>query len=218
MYSFKKKYQDWTITDKTVENNKKLVKYFKKRLSLFSRIYKGIILDEESWYSVTDENLARLVVHRFCKTVDKKVTIFVGFCGVGGDTVHFCAAGYWVIACDVSYQKLKYLRINHKVYGQFGYDTLRADFFDLPVQKNVVAFLTPPWGGIEYRKHKRIGSEPDVEFLARVIRKATSIFTAFAIYLPRHIDVRYFEALKFERVLLKDQLYGYIGYYGEYFM
>ncbi|KAG0435488.1 Trimethylguanosine synthase [Dictyocoela muelleri] len=217
MYSFKKKYQNWTITDKSVENNKKLVKYFKKRLSLFSRLYKGVIFDDESWYSVTDENLARLIVYKFTKSIPKEMEIFVGFCGIGGDTIHFCAAGYYVIANDISYQKLKYLRINHKVYGVFNYKTLLFDFFELPVQKNRVGFLTPPWGGIDYRKKNRIGYESDINFFNRVITKAMLIFESFAIYLPRHIDITVFIDLKFEKIVKNDIHYGFIGYYGKYF-
>lgn len=65
------------------------MKYWYKRFSLFSKFDQGIQLDEESWFSVTPEAVAKHHASRF-----KKFNLVVdGFCGVGGNTIQFAAAG-----------------------------------------------------------------------------------------------------------------------------
>lgn len=56
-----------------------MLKYWRFRHSLFDKFNEGIMLDEESWFSVTPEALAyRLAVE--CKTN----VIMDGFCGTSG--------------------------------------------------------------------------------------------------------------------------------------
>lgn len=61
-----------------------MVKYWKYRTSLFSRFHEGILMDKESWFSVTPEAVAyRLAVE--CATD----TILDAFCGAGGNAIQF---------------------------------------------------------------------------------------------------------------------------------
>ena len=46
---------------KKIKNNKKLRKYYQQRYKLFHRFDSGILLDNESWFSVTPEKIAQFI-------------------------------------------------------------------------------------------------------------------------------------------------------------
>lgn len=63
---------------------RELLKYWRFRESLFSRYSEGILLDEESWFSVTPEAIAyRLAVKCACDVVMDAT------CGAGGNVIQF---------------------------------------------------------------------------------------------------------------------------------
>ncbi|VDP82267.1 unnamed protein product [Schistosoma mattheei] len=65
-------------------SNKVLPKYWKRRYDLFERFDEGVQLDEESWYSITPEAIAR---HQ-AKTCSCDLLVDA-FAGVGGNTIQF---------------------------------------------------------------------------------------------------------------------------------
>lgn len=74
-------------------------KYWRAREALFSRFHEGVMLDEESWYSVTPEAVAyRLAIE--CQTN----VILDAFCGAGGNAIQFamtCEHGTCVLFTPV---------------------------------------------------------------------------------------------------------------------
>lgn len=46
---------------------KDLQKFYKKRYYLFSKYDRGIKIDDEGWYSVTPENIAKHIANRVCE-------------------------------------------------------------------------------------------------------------------------------------------------------
>jgi trimethylguanosine synthase len=69
-----------------------IVKYWTQRYSLFSLFDSGIKMDEEGWFSVTPESIAKHHASR----VDAGVMIDC-FTGVGGNAIHFATKYVTVI-------------------------------------------------------------------------------------------------------------------------
>ncbi|KAL3243821.1 hypothetical protein MRX96_019640, partial [Rhipicephalus microplus] len=68
-----------------IKDNPELTKYWFQRYRLFSRFDEGIKMDEESWFSVTPENIAKHIANR-CKAD----VVIDGFCGAGGQQHPVC--------------------------------------------------------------------------------------------------------------------------------
>lgn len=109
----------------------------------------GILLDEESWYSVIPESISLYLAERF-QSVGVK-SVFEPFSGVGGIAVHFCQnfSPYWVN--DIDPNKITMLKNNVKVYGKNlgAMKILNKDFFQVQPQKFDMVLVCPPWGGID---------------------------------------------------------------------
>ncbi|KAK4051540.1 putative diacylglycerol O-acyltransferase tgs1 [Microbotryomycetes sp. JL201] len=140
---------------------KELAKYWFQRYRLFSLFDKGCELDLEGWYSVTPEKIAKQIAER-CRTN----VIVDAFCGVGGNAIQFAMTCEKVIAIDNSPVRLQCAKRNAEIYGVGDHiQFVLADFVDwtndyvvrksaglIPENDQVeVVFMSPPWGGIEYR-------------------------------------------------------------------
>ncbi|KAG8195939.1 hypothetical protein JTE90_001170 [Oedothorax gibbosus] len=137
-------------------------KYWSQRYRLFSRFDDGIKLDEESWFSVTPEKIARHIADRCCCDV-----IVDAFCGAGGNSIQFASQCCHVIAIDIDPKKIELAKHNAKVYEVDEYiDFIVGDYFDIaPRLKADVVFLSPPWGGPSYLEDKEYDLhkiEPDI--------------------------------------------------------
>lgn len=65
-----------------------LNKFHKHRYYLFSKFDRGVKIDDESWYSITPENVAKHVANRVASTFGEGSTNAMdGFCGVGGNLI-----------------------------------------------------------------------------------------------------------------------------------
>ncbi len=68
--------------------SKESSKMFTKRYFLFSKFDKGISIDEESWPSITPEEIAKHIARRAMNVFGEKEGIILdGLCGVGGNTI-----------------------------------------------------------------------------------------------------------------------------------
>lgn len=67
---------------------KELGKFFKHRYYLFSKFDRGVKIDEESWYSITPETVAKHVASRVVDIYGEgNANVMDGFCGVGGNVI-----------------------------------------------------------------------------------------------------------------------------------
>jgi trimethylguanosine synthase len=63
-------------------------KFWDKRYYLFSKFDKGIWIDEESWSSVTPEEISKHIARRVMNVFGEQQGVVIdGFCGVGGNTI-----------------------------------------------------------------------------------------------------------------------------------
>ncbi|XP_049874551.1 trimethylguanosine synthase [Pectinophora gossypiella] len=163
----------------------KMIKYWKKRHSLFHRFDEGIKLDRESWFSVTPENVARHIANKYIYDV-----VLDAFCGAGGNTIQFAMVSEKVIAIDIDPVKIEMARHNATVYGVADrIDFIVGDFFELaPRMKADMVFLSPPWGGPKYSENYKYDIETMLEPrpASELMRAARDINPNIALYLPRN--------------------------------
>ncbi len=78
------------------------------------------MIDDESWYSVTPEPMAKHIAKKIANSkeevnsedekiheeIQKKYCVLDAFCGVGGNLIQFAKKGYYTIGCDLDIQKI----------------------------------------------------------------------------------------------------------------
>ena len=143
---------------KQISISRKMRKYYKKRYQLFSRFDEGILLDNESWFSVTPEKTAKHIADQCFRRMGSRADLVVldAFCGSGGNTIQFAKYFESVIACDIDFVKLQSAQNNCQVYNVQGrVNFVMQDFFRLHEtlqshKKIDLIFISPPWGGVDY--------------------------------------------------------------------
>jgi trimethylguanosine synthase len=215
-----------------------LAKYHAQRHRLFHRFSEGILLDDESWYSVTPEKIAVHHAHRvaaaFARTAAPPSSscsssataselpdypiVVDAFSGAGGNAIQFAAVAH-VLAIDLSPTRAAMAAHNARVYGVSEYiDFIVGDAYTLLPSLASIApdfvFLSPPWGGPDY-----ISSQTyDVAPFVPLIKLAASLTPNYAILLPRNAseaDVeRHFGSCEFERNFLGNVLKTITVYFG----
>ncbi|KAJ7966611.1 Trimethylguanosine synthase [Quillaja saponaria] len=162
-------------------------KYWCQRYSLFSRFDDGIKMDEEGWFSVTSELIAR---HQALRC-DNGIIVDC-FTGVGGNAIQFAHKCKYVIAIDIDPKKIDYAMHNAAIYGVSDrIDFIMGDFFHLaPNLKAETVFLSPPWGGPDYAKvttydMKTMLKPHDGYFLFSAAKKIAS---KIVMFLPRNVN------------------------------
>ncbi|XP_013172549.1 PREDICTED: trimethylguanosine synthase [Papilio xuthus] len=167
-----------------LQGDRKMMKYWKKRHSLFHRFDEGIILDRESWFSVTPENVAAHIADKFAFD-----TVVDAFCGAGGNTIQFAKTCHKVIAIDIDPSKIEMARHNASVYGVENIEFIVGDFFELASKlKAEMVFLSPPWGGPNYSQNQKYDIEKMLEPkpASELLEFARKITSNIALYLPRN--------------------------------
>ncbi|KAH9303971.1 hypothetical protein KI387_008375, partial [Taxus chinensis] len=163
-------------------------KYWCQRYQLFSRFDEGVQLDEEGWFSVTPEVIAKHHAAR-CGTG----TVIDCFTGVGGNSIQLAQKCHHVIAIDIDPKKIGYAHHNARIYGVADYiDFIVGDFFQLaPSLKADVVFLSPPWGGPDYLKVESYNIQdmlrPKDGF--SLFKAAQMIAPNIVMFLPRNVDL-----------------------------
>ena len=196
-------------------------KYFVQRYMLFSRYDEGVLMDEEGWFSVTPEVLAKHIAER-CRCD----LIVDAFAGVGGNAIQFAHTCERVIAVDLDLPRLRLAQHNATVYEVAErIEWLHGDFLHLAqrLQADVV-FLSPPWGGPTYADARRfdlvsmMGGLDGVEILRAALRVAPNV----AYFVPKNVDVAQIATLasevdlpvEVERCKLNGHLKGLMLYFG----
>ncbi|KAL0917461.1 hypothetical protein M5K25_012523 [Dendrobium thyrsiflorum] len=175
------------VQERTEYISDSLVKYWRQRYSLFSRFDYGIKMDEESWFSVTPELIAKHHAFR-CGPG----TIIDCFTGVGGNAIQFAMRSNHVIAIDVDPQKIEYAQQNAVIYEvSERIDFIKGDFFEIaPSLKGDVVFLSPPWGGPDYARMQTY----DMSLLRPregyyLFKIASLIAAKVVMFLPRNVNL-----------------------------
>ncbi|KAJ4701744.1 Trimethylguanosine synthase [Melia azedarach] len=197
-------------------------KYWCQRYLLFSRFDDGIRMDEEGWFSVTPEPIARHHAVRCGCGI-----IVDCFTGVGGNAIQFARRSKHVIAIDIDPKKIDYAYHNATIYGVVDQiDFIVGNFFTLaPTLKADTVFLSPPWGGPDYVKVKKYNIQTmlqphDGYFL---FDRAKEIASRVVMFLPRNVDLNQLAelalftlpswSLEVEKNFLNGKLKGITAYF-----
>ena len=195
-------------------------KFWHQRYSLFSRFDEGIVLDEESWYSVTPENIAKHIAER-CRCD----VIIDAFCGAGGNSIQFAFTCERVIAIDIDPVKIELAKTNAAVYGVADrIEFIVGDYMALSSRlKADVVFLSPPWGGPGCADSRQgfdlhtMGTLDGVE----IYEKSRSITPHIAYFLPKNVDSNQIADLshgcpfEIEKNIINGRLKTVTAYFGE---
>uniref|UniRef100_A0ACD5WX70 Uncharacterized protein n=1 Tax=Avena sativa TaxID=4498 RepID=A0ACD5WX70_AVESA len=165
-----------------------IAKYWNQRYSLFSLFDSGIKMDEEGWFSVTPEPIAKHHASRVGSGV-----LIDCFTGVGGNTIQFATKCKHVVAVDIDPQKIGCAQQNATVYGVNDHiDFVVGDFIHIaPYLKGETAFMSPPWGGPDYAK----ADVYDIKTMLKpcdgyyLFKLATVIASRVVMFLPRNTDL-----------------------------
>ncbi|XP_073052994.1 uncharacterized protein [Primulina eburnea] len=199
-------------------------KYWCQRYVLFSRFDDGIKMDEEGWFSVTPEPLAK---HHAIRCGSGSIIDF--FTGVGGNAIQFAQRSKHVIAIDIDPNKIDFAMHNASLYGvEDKIDFVRGDSFSLaPKLKADTVFMSPPWGGPDYTRVKKFDintmlKPKDGKFLFNVGKRIAS---KIVMFLPRNIDINQLAelslaanppwSLEVEKNFLNDRLKAVTAYFCE---
>ena len=179
-------------------------------------------MDEESWYSVTPESIARSIAERCSCEL-----IVDGFCGAGGNSIQFALTCERVIAIDIDPEKICLARNNARVYGvEDRIEFIVGDFFkvvpSLPAAN--VVFLSPPWGGPNYRTKKSYDIQARIPMDGiRIFNAAKQITENIAYYVPRNVDTDQMTLLagpggkvELQKNRLRGKPKAITAYYGEF--
>ena len=180
-----------------------LTKYRKQKYRLFHRFDEGILLDTESWYSVTPEPIARHIAER-CAELQPSVVVDA-CCGAGGNSIQFalhCPTAH-ILAIDIDPEKIRLSQNNARVYGvDHRIDFIVADFMQIARSGRLAAdvvFLSPQWGGPEYMNRFKSSLDhmtPNGRELIRIVRQ---FMTSNIIFLlPRNMDLSELQELACE--------------------
>lgn len=205
------------------EDNNKMVKYWVKRFSLFSRFDQGIRLDRESWFSVTPEKIAKQTARRLACDV-----IVDAFCGCGGNAIQFANTCGRVIAVDIDAEKLAMAKHNAGIYGvAHKIEFIHADFLQFAASTKLrpnVVFLSPPWGGPDYQKQATFDIETALLPVgaSQLMQLSRSLASDVAFFLPRNANMKQVVALsgvgqqcEVEHNYLDTRMVALTAYYGK---
>lgn len=144
----------------------------------------------ESWFSVTPEKVAKHHAIKFQKCA--KVVVD-GFCGAGGNTIQFAAAGLNVIAIDIDREKIARAKHNAEIYGVAeNIEFVVGDFFKLaPSLMADAVFLSPPWGGPQYLLEKEYDLEKHLRPapFSTLMSCGRLISNNIAVFLPKNCNI-----------------------------
>ncbi|CAN0171747.1 unnamed protein product [Ectocarpus sp. 4 AP-2014] len=163
-------------------------KYWGQRYRYFSRFDEGVTMDEEGWYSVTPEAIARHIAERVCCDV-----VVDPFVGCGGNAVQFALVAHLVFAIDIDPVKLEHARRNAAIYGvEDRIEFILGDAMKvLPTLKADAVFLSPPWGGPSYQGPKTFDLDsmiPPPLSALEMFRAARQVTPNVVFFLPRNVD------------------------------
>lgn len=95
---------------------KDIVKYWYSRYRLFSLFDQGIRLNHAMWFSVTPEDVARVIANQAALRYPRAHAILDPFGGAGGNTIQFAMEFKKVIYFDIERENLNMARHNCRVY------------------------------------------------------------------------------------------------------
>lgn len=167
-----------------------------------------LMLDEEAFYSTTDQLTANKIAKILVRIVSPTATVTDATACIGGATLAFANVFSRVNAIEIDRTRYDYLCHNMFILGHT--DKVRCMHGDAiricqDLQQDVI-FLDPPWGGPEYKSMDRVSLFLSGMPLADVCRKLSHATRYIAIKVPTNFDEAGFRSSVegFARVVVRD--------------
>lgn len=165
-------------------------------------------LDDEAFYSTTDQLTANKIAKILTRIVPPQATITDATACIGGATHAFAQAFSFVNAIEIDRTRYDYLRHNITILGMAErVRCIHGDALDVcPRLQQDVVFLDPPWGGPEYKTMPRVSLFLSNSKLSDVCRRLASSTRYIAIKVPTNFDEAKFreETKDFAQVIICD--------------
>jgi len=120
---------------------------------------KELLLDDEAFYSVTDQYTADKISKDILKNIPNIKVVTDGTACVGGNTYSFSKYFEKVHAVEIDPLRCSYLRKNLELLDVGNTDVHLGSILETcPQLHQDMLFLDPPWGGPNYKSKKKIDS------------------------------------------------------------
>jgi 16S rRNA G966 N2-methylase RsmD len=120
-------------------------------------------IDDESIHYISTKDVALKITdiiyyHLIKLNIDPKEAVITDTtAGVGGDTISFANKFYFVNAIEIDPLRVEYLMNNLNIYELTNVQIIKGDCLaHLPFLQHNVVFFDPPWGGKNYKYHKKL--------------------------------------------------------------
>jgi 16S rRNA G966 N2-methylase RsmD len=144
------------------------------------------------WWSGTPE-----IIAEYTAKLAKNCSVIDGFCGSGGNVIQFSKYCSKVYAIDIDPKKIEICKNNCKVYNcKNNIDFIEYDFLKIEEYKPIKVkadyiFLSPPWGGINYKNSDvysiKASMTPDISEIIKVCLRITKYIM---FYIPRTLKLK----------------------------
>lgn len=189
--SKRQKKNDWKN-----KKERKRIEIFKRRsMMLFSKWplikERGVEIDEEMYYSITPEDYATKIAN-YCKERVDYTILIDGFCGVGGNLIQFAIQNKnaFIIGIDLCAERVENAQKIAQVYGvENQCDFICGDYLRVAASLHIkpdVIFLSPPWGGLNYKKKEAFLFKNLPVDGNEMFRVSNELTKNIALYLPRN--------------------------------
>jgi len=178
-----------------------------KHRSLFSTpeyLKKDILIDHEGAFSMTESRIAKVQTMFISQCVidngmiPRKTVITDGTASIGGNVFEFAAVFKRVDAVEMDKTRVQMLANNVALLGLSQKVCVwHGDISKIEMARNNnlrqdVLFLDPPWGGPDYRKHKRLSLFLNNVSLQEMCNMWASSTRLIALKLPCNFDFEEF--------------------------
>lgn len=165
-------------------------------------------LDEEAYYSTTDQLTANKIAKILARVASSHATITDATACIGGATLAFAQTFDRVHAIEIDRTRYEYLCHNMFILGLGGkVHCVHGDAIKVcaGLQQDII-FLDPPWGGPEYKSMDRVSLSLSGVSLSEVCRRLSSATRYIAIKVPTNFDEAAFrnEIADFARIIVRD--------------
>ena len=136
------------------------------------------------------------IIAEYTAKISKGCSVIDGFCGSGGNVIQFSKYCNKVFAIDIDDKKLEICKNNCKVYNcKNNISFIHCDFLQIDKyeKEKVYAdfiFLSPPWGGMEYKNSYVYSIKkfmtPDIN---EIVSVSLSVADNILFFLPRNLDL-----------------------------
>ncbi|QLQ81430.1 hypothetical protein HG537_0F01910 [Torulaspora globosa] len=197
----KKLFRDnaYVVNPNEAVRNKRLLKYWRTRKLLFSKINDcPIYMTDELWFSVTPELIAKFLAKFIRACLPGATKVMDVFCGGGGNTIQLAKIFPIVYGIDSSLEHLYCTYRNARAYdvadriwlkhGSWQDIAAKGRFAKLGID---CIFGSPPWGGPDYLASKSYDLETALQpmGITEMLASFLSVSPNVILFLPRNSNL-----------------------------